>query len=182
MTLTWNEYQQQALTTAIYPLKREVEYTVLGLGSEVAELADWLHPDYEGSRHLGAWTSSMKKEVGDCFWYVAALADALKIPLEAVARSANRYHYQELDAAYLTLVQDSGYLQGLVKKAIRDDDGHLTEDRRIKMIATLARVCWVLDNICAHLATTRYAVMSDNLNKLADRKARGVLKGSGDTR
>jgi NTP pyrophosphatase (non-canonical NTP hydrolase) len=182
MSMTWNDYQQQALTTAIYPLKREVEYTVLGLLSEVAELAEWLHPDYAGSRHFGDWLVNMKKEVGDCFWYVAALADALKTPLEAVARSANRYHYQELDAAYLTLVQDAGYLQGLVKKSIRDDAGHLTEDRRIKMIATLARICWALDNICDQLATSRYAVMNDNLNKLASRKQRGVLKGSGDAR
>lgn len=176
----WNEYQQQALTTAIYPLEREVDYTVLGLCSEVAEIAEWLDPSW--SRNV-AWGESIKSEIGDCFWYAAAVADALKIPLNDVATTAARYHYQNtLEETYLTLVTDSGYLAGLVKKAIRDDGGHLSQERRAKMVGTLGRICWVLDGMCHRLSTTRYAVMNDNLNKLSDRKQRGVLQGSGDSR
>lgn len=178
--MKWNEYQQGALSTAIYPLERELDYTVLGLCSEVAEIADWL--DSENARN-DAWLKSVKAEVGDCYWYVAAVADALHQPLEDVATKAHHWHYVSgINRTYLYLVSDSGYMAGLLKKAIRDDDGYLGAERLAIMVRTLGRVCWILDNLCAELNTTRHVVMNDNLNKLADRKTRGVLQGSGDAR
>jgi len=37
--MTFNEYQELAIKTAIYPKERGIEYTILGLCSEAGEIA-----------------------------------------------------------------------------------------------------------------------------------------------
>lgn len=105
-----NEYQNEAMKTAIFPIDQGVEYTSLGLVSEAGEVAGKVKKvirDNDGHTD-GVIREAIADEVGDCLWYVAALARELGFSLESIA---------------------------------------------------------------AH-----------NLNKLADRKDRGVLGGSGDNR
>jgi len=174
--ITWDEYQQQALTTAIYPLKRELEYTVLGLCSEVGEI---------GEAYLRKTTdpAEVLAEIGDNFWYCAAIADALKVPLSLVAQIhppvSGVYGISEL---LLQIVSQTSGMAGVVKKSIRDNDGFLSSAGQVKIEEHLNTTLWLLDDLCRRFNTTRTAVMSKNLNKLADRKQRGVLQGSGDNR
>lgn len=176
--IDWNKYQAEALTTAIYPLERELDYTILGLCSEVAEVA-------ELAFLFATPPPELKSEVGDCFWYVAAVADALKMPLQEVWEAHTEFtttYPVSLTTLTAELVVQSGALAGLLKKAIRDDGGVLTEERRAKIVEHLNRVLIILKYICQTLGTTAHAVTQANLNKLADRKQRGVLQGSGDHR
>lgn len=82
-----NQYQREALMTAVYPLDRDLEYTVLGLCSEAGELAGKLKKvirDNDGdlsSEHV----RQMRDEAGDVLWYVAAVCDALGTTLGSVA-------------------------------------------------------------------------------------------------
>lgn len=73
-------------------------------------------------------------------------------------------------------------MAGVVKKAIRDNEGFVSTEGRVKLVHSLYRAVWLLDGLTHHFSSTRYAVMNVNLNKLADRKSRGVLAGSGDNR
>jgi NTP pyrophosphatase (non-canonical NTP hydrolase) len=187
-TLNWNEYQQGALTTAIYPLKRELEYTVLGLCSEVGEVGEAYAAGKAGWGYTADQLKAVKKEIGDCFWYTAAVADALDLPLERVALYGYTLGLAPIvvpnsrGLAILQLVRESSVMAGLLKKAIRDNEGFLAPESRVRLVESLYRTLWTLDGICAHFSTNRHAVMVENLNKLADRKSRGVLQGSGDNR
>ena len=181
MTIDWNKYQAEALTTAFYPLERELDYTILGLCSEVADVAElvWV---------FTLPSPELKSELGDCFWYVAAVADAVHEPLQQVWDTRDEARYENHNygdvTGFLTaeLVVQSGRLAGLLKNSIRDDEGVVSPQRRASMIASLAAVMVLLDKLSEAVDTTSHAVTQANLNKLADRKQRGVRRGSGDNR
>lgn len=173
-----NEYQQQAMSTAIFPVDRSLDYTVLGLCSEVGELAEaWL----DNKKTL----ADVAAEAGDCYWYCAAIASTLEVALEDVVRfyeTGPKLYFIATSNMIHSLTASSGNLAGLVKKAIRDDEGHFLDERRLKAIHLLGHIVLQLDALCEAQGTTRWAVMNDNLDKLASRKARGVIAGSGDNR
>lgn len=170
-----NEYQQQAMSTAIFPVDRSLDYTVLGLLSEVGELAEaWL--DNKKSLH------DVAAEAGDCYWYCAAIADTLEVSLADVVNGSHKVYVIATTNMIHNLTASSGNLAGLVKKAIRDDSGFFLTERRAKAIHLLGQTVLQLDALCEAQGTSRWAVMNENLDKLASRKARGVLAGSGDNR
>jgi len=84
-----NQYQLEALKTAIYPEADALLYTVLGLNGEAGELAEkakkMIRDDagilYEERR------KAMVKELGDVLWYVATTAKELNVTLEEVAQA-----------------------------------------------------------------------------------------------
>jgi hypothetical protein len=183
--LNWNEYQQQALTTAIYPLKRELEYTTFGLCSEIGEVGlaylDGKLNEWGFSNKLA---QNVLKEAGDGYWYIAAVADALNVPLQHIVDN-----YTAGVGAYpsrgYTVVQLNGAaaeIAGVVKKAIRDNDGFLTDAGQEKIKKHLGETLVLLNNLVELFGSSPEGVTAANLNKLADRKARGVLQGSGDNR
>lgn len=186
--LNWNEYQQGALSTAIYPLKRELEYTVLGLCSEVGEVGEAYAAGKQGWGYSQEQIKALHKEVGDCFWYVAAVSDALDMNLLTVADYGTALGLPPVKFSksrgltVLAIVAEASAMAGVVKKAIRDNDGFMPTEGRLKLMESLYKTVWLLDGLCVQYGTTRQAVMADNLNKLADRKTRGVLQGSGDNR
>lgn len=176
------------MSTAIYPLKRELEYTVLGLCSEVGEVGEAYAAGKKGWGYRTADLKALKKEIGDTFWYCAAIADALELTLEEVALYGDKLGLPPIKVSgsrgltVLEIVAESSAMAGIVKKAIRDNDGYLSPEGRVKLVQSLYRTVWLLDGLCQHFSTNRHAVMVENLNKLADRKKRGVLQGSGDNR
>ena len=186
MTIQWNDYQQQALTTAIYPLKRELEYTVLGLCSEVGEIGE-AYDAWKDDPRFEASYVNLLSEIGDNFWYCAAIADAMKYPLASIALYLDPQPERvgaphSVDKHLRAITTEASAMAGIVKKAIRDNDGFLSSAGQDKLALHLYRTIWLLDLLCDRFSTSRYAVMSKNLDKLADRKQRGVLKGSGDNR
>ena len=86
--MTFNEYQDEAMSTAIYPYKgADLGYPVLGLcgeAGEVAEHAKKVLRDDEGVI-TDARVDSMVKELGDVLWYVAAVAYELGVDLDYIA-------------------------------------------------------------------------------------------------
>jgi NTP pyrophosphatase (non-canonical NTP hydrolase) len=135
-----NEYQQQAMSTAIFPVDRSLDYTVLGLLSEVGELAEaWL----DNKKTL----QDVAAEAGDCYWYAAAIADTLNVSLQTVVDSYTGPEIKLIATTNLihALTASSGNLAGLVKKAIRDDDGFFSEEREVKAEQLLGRTVLLLD-------------------------------------
>ena len=86
--------------------------------------------------------------------------------------------YPKKDAiAYLSLglVSEAGEVAGKVKKHIRDG----TESNVASEIGDVLWYCAMLAN---ELGVNLGKIMEDNLYKLNDRKTRGTLRGSGDSR
>lgn len=77
----------------------------------------------------------------------------------------------------LGLVNEAGEYAGKVKKILRGDT-NTTE----AAAAELGDVLWYLAACAEALGVNLSDVAQQNLDKLADRAARGVLKGSGDNR
>ena len=108
--LTFQNYQERAAETAIYPKEKGLEYTVLGLVSEAGEVA------------------------------------------------------------------------GKVKKIIRDNNGIISDENKKELLKEIGDCIWYIAAICTELDGELQLVAQQNLAKLAERKERGVLKGSGDNR
>lgn len=83
---------------------------------------------------------------------------------------------------YLTLglVNEAGEVAGVVKKFLRGDYTELERDE--KLYKELGDVMWYLSELHNCLNIMMSITAAENINKLADRKERGVLKGDGDVR
>jgi len=84
-----NFYQEQALTTAIYPNQgKNFAYPTLGLLGEAGEVADKLKKVIRDND--GVLTDTVKdavaKELGDVMWYLAVLAHELDYDLATIAQ------------------------------------------------------------------------------------------------
>lgn len=82
----------------------------------------------------------------------------------------------------LGLTGESGELADKVKKIMRDKRGTFTEDERVAILKELGDVLWYVAEISLYLDTPMSELAKMNLEKLASRKARGTLVGSGDER
>lgn len=81
----------------------------------------------------------------------------------------------------LGLADECGETLGKIKKSIRDGDG-MTEEVRMAVAKELGDVLWYVAMLAGDLHLKLSAIAELNGEKLADRKARGVLGGSGDAR
>lgn len=99
-------------------------------------------------------------------------------------KTAFYFGLQEGDFSYpvMGLAEEAGEVSGKFAKAIRDEGGKISEERKLAIKKELGDVCWFIAEISTLLDLKLEDVMQGNLDKLADRKARGVLHGSGDNR
>ena len=87
-----------------------------------------------------------------------------------------------LEYLALGLCSEAGEVAGKIKKVIRDDNSNLTEDKRFELASELGDVLWYVSQLALELNITLNVVAHENIAKLADRKARGAIGGSGDSR
>lgn len=87
-----------------------------------------------------------------------------------------------LDYLVNGLTSEAGELAGHYAKAIRDENGFISPERRSLMLKEAGDCLWMLAGLARELESNLEAVGQTNLNKLSDRKKRGVIKGSGDLR
>lgn len=82
----------------------------------------------------------------------------------------------------LGLVGEAGEVADKLKKVIRDNGGVLTPEVREKVAKELGDVLWYLAVLSYEMGYDLSDIGGMNLDKLASRKERGVLSGSGDER
>lgn len=86
--MKFNEYQEQAVSLAIYPKEHSIIYPVLGLTGEAGEVADKIKKvlrDKEGEFSTAITRLELAKELGDVLWYLAALSEDLGFTLQQIA-------------------------------------------------------------------------------------------------
>lgn len=82
----------------------------------------------------------------------------------------------------LGLVGESGEFADKLKKIYRDNGGELTGEKRHALKLELGDVLWYAAAIATELGYDLADVAGSNIAKLASRKERGTLAGSGDNR
>jgi NTP pyrophosphatase (non-canonical NTP hydrolase) len=82
----------------------------------------------------------------------------------------------------LGLAGEAGEVAEHAKKAIRDDGGEVTDERRAAMAKELGDVLWYVAQLATELGLDLDDIAQSNLDKLLSRQQRGVLSGSGDER
>lgn len=88
-----------------------------------------------------------------------------------------------LELAYVGLgLGEQGEIQGKIKKIIRDSIGQITDERKEEIEEELTDLLWYVAMTLDKLGLSFGEAAIKNLEKLQDRKNRGVLKGEGDNR
>jgi len=88
-SLAFNDYQDMAWDTAIYPNRgKNIYYPTLGLCGETGEVAEKVKKvmrDYDGILTMGH-RDELMKEISDVLWYLAALCTEIGVKMEDVAK------------------------------------------------------------------------------------------------
>lgn len=82
----------------------------------------------------------------------------------------------------LGLMEEAGEVAGKFAKAVREEGGVITLERFQAVCNELGDVVWFVAEICTCLGISFSSILEKNLEKLEDRKSRGVINGNGDTR
>ncbi|MFH1207272.1 MAG: nucleoside triphosphate pyrophosphohydrolase family protein [Patescibacteria group bacterium] len=100
------------------------------------------------------------------------------------ARQTALYPNKDNNYIYPTLglAGEAGELANKVKKISRDHGGVLDESQKQAIAEELGDALWYVSNLASELKMPLEEVAQGNLNKLASRKVRGTLHGSGDHR
>lgn len=172
MNKTLDEYQEGTATTAVYrnaPIP-PLAYCALGLVGEIAEV-------FQAARvSSDLRVSQVRKELGDCFWYVSEAAFHLGSKYSEIAAVGDDPGcYQPLDVL-------GGKFANQVKKVFRDDGGELSSTRLPVLRDLLARIHWGLTAVATSVGLNVADVLTDNLDHLMRRSVAGTISGDGDNR
>lgn len=84
-----NEYQEKAITTAVYPKTEGYMYLTLGLVNEAGEVAGKVKKDIRGDYDTITQeevNQMVADELGDVLWYLSCLARQIGYTLEEIAQ------------------------------------------------------------------------------------------------
>jgi len=82
----------------------------------------------------------------------------------------------------LGLAGEAGEVAEKIKKAIRDKDGVVDDERKEELKKELGDVLWYVSQIASELNLSLNEIAEKNIEKLYNRMERNKLKGSGDNR
>lgn len=87
--MTLDEYQAEAIKTAIYPESARVIYPALGLAGEAGEVANKVKKIIRDHGGIVSDTAreELKGELCDSLWYIADLAHDLDLSLSEIAEA-----------------------------------------------------------------------------------------------
>ena len=89
--MTFNEFQEKALSTVNYSVGNKIIYPALGLCGESGEVAEKIKKtirDKEG-KFTPEISLEIAKELGDVLWYITSLGNDLGFSLEEIANLNN---------------------------------------------------------------------------------------------
>ena len=87
-----------------------------------------------------------------------------------------------LEYLALGIASEAGEVAGKMKKWIRDTNSKTREQWVTEISSEVGDVLWYCARLSDELGVPLSLIAEENMNKLLDRKARGVIGGSGDNR
>lgn len=88
--MTFDEYQKQALTTAVHHANPEMDKTIfaMGVAGEAGEVIEkWKKiVAYREGKITDEDLQELSKELGDVIWYIAVFAHELGLSFDAIAQ------------------------------------------------------------------------------------------------
>lgn len=201
-TMTLNEYQTQAHSTAVHG--GELCYPISALAEETGEVlnvwGDWVRNAEYLNIQFDVIKAKLLDEIGDVCWNLAELATLVDVDLEDIDKYASANHVNNTVSISYYMCQLAaavGKVSGIWAKYIRKHGGQQPLVREVReqervgaktMRGALADSC-ILVLHAIHNLTTRLEldfneVLIHNIKKLADRKQKNTLGGVGsvDTR
>ncbi len=164
------EYQTASRATAIYPRDRALEYCVLGLISEVGELAGKLKKSIRDGTPEDVLREQILDELGDCLWYCAQIATEKDAKILAGPPASTG-----LRSLVAPRIATLGSLSGVLGCNI----AHWSS---LTIAGELPRLVHQIAYIATAFGSSLESVLDRNIAKLASRQRRGVLQGEGDGR
>lgn len=82
----------------------------------------------------------------------------------------------------LGLCGEAGEVAEKVKKVIRDNNGELTEEKRLEIAKEIGDVLWYAATLSHDLGYDLEDIAMMNINKLRSRQKRNKINGNGDNR
>lgn len=165
-----SEYQQRAVATAL-PTALNYDYLIPGLVAEVGEVFGKVAKAVRDEWPRERLQEELKAELGDVCWFYALLCHVSNIDP------------RDIKTYYLEALSDKEVLQDLLDVTSRIQNLSIWADPNDN-----AWYYW-LDLYPSYIARAAMVfeldmqeVLEYNINKLESRKARGTLKGSGDSR
>jgi len=179
----WHDYQTKARSTAIYPRQgKNPLYPMLGLIGEIGEIANKVKKIMrdDNDQITPKRRQEIGDEIGDALWYIANLCYELHINMDTFAIK-NSLKPECINLFYEILyVQLPIYKIGATIQSLHPEKPYFETHKKLKsniglILQFLLSVSIILDLDLREIAT-------NNIEKLFDRKDRGVLGGSGDER
>ncbi len=150
----------------------DMHYALSCIEHPMQHTSDWAEEVREFVRHHGGARISFDDYQGT----VMALA------IYPGRGTTSMHGARSLAYTVLGLAGEAGEVSENLKKAIRDDGGDITPERRQAMLKELGDVLWYVTACATDLGSSLREVAETNAAKLLDRAARGKLQGSGSDR
>lgn len=96
--------------------------------------------------------------------------------------TALEYGDQAFNYGGLGLTSEAGEVAGKLKRVIREEDNIVTDEMREILKKELGDVLWYVNFLSVKLGIPLKDIATANIEKLASRKERSTLKGTGDDR
>lgn len=102
--------------------------------------------------------------------------------VEARKTALYRSPEERIRQTSLGFAEEAGELIGKIKRFYRDHDEKFSTEWREGFVKEAGDVMWYLTILLDAFGITLDEVLLKNVEKLRDRQARGVIRGSGDSR
>ena len=170
------EYSRRAIQTALNTNKKDLDYPMLGLHGEAGELCEKFKKVLRDKGGIidDSTRELIKKEQGDILWYVNRILWGFDIPLDQVWCDCNNLGHLEEFTVY--------QLARFLARRTSDLDISVDAEEEQGIIYWAASIFSGSALLAKKMGYTLEDVLRTNVEKLEDRKSRGVLAGSGDNR
>lgn len=182
------QYQDDTLTFAVYPMQNAIEYTALGFAGEVGELDNKLKKVIrDGGGVITPEKAEMLcDELGDCMWYIARHSADLGFKLQddlSVQFSPTGANYNSIRnpvQLMLALTRVAGKIAANSENYLAN--GRYGEFERGESDGLLCEAIQICRGLAYELNSDLEKVCQANIAKLQGRKERQTLQGDGDNR